>query len=157
MKKEINKFLYFYRFLATDFMLCPKCNHELDKDGICPNCYHVEVVHTMSNREANNYNGITIEEENNQQKEYYQEPSYNYKNYQQRGPYGRHNGNCHGNGIRFRYINLNNNSSSWLTRSLIAVGGFAILGFFFFVALPVLLTILGAGIVAWFIFRFFKR
>jgi hypothetical protein len=38
-----------------------------------------------------------------------------------------------------------------------AIGGIAIIGFFFFVALPALLTLLGVGVVAWLIFHFFKR
>ena len=35
-------------------MRCTKCNHELDEHGICPNCYHIHDVQTMSNREINN-------------------------------------------------------------------------------------------------------
>mgnify|MGYP000099111625 CR=1 FL=1 len=46
-------------------MRCTKCNHELDEHGICPNCYHIHDVQTMSNREINNFDGITIEDENN--------------------------------------------------------------------------------------------
>ena len=50
-------------------MRCTKCNHELDEHGICPNCYHIHDVQTMSNREINNFDGITIEDENNYRKE----------------------------------------------------------------------------------------
>ena len=49
-------------------MRCTKCNHELDEHGICPNCYHIHDVQTMSNREINNFDGITIEDEKKQLK-----------------------------------------------------------------------------------------
>lgn len=132
-------------------MRCTKCNHELDEYGICPNCYNIQDVQTMSNREANHYDGVTIEDENNIHKEQYQQNSHQ-QSYHQRRYY-----HSPRNGFKVRYINLGGNSTNWLTRGLIAIGGIAILGFFFFVALPVLLTVLGAGIVAWLIFRFFKR
>lgn len=139
-------------------MRCPKCNHELDEHGICPNCYHIEDIHTMSKRETNTFDGITIEDTNNYRKEASaQEQStqseYSYQNTNNTRYYRA----PRSNGIKVRYINLGGKSSSWLTRAFIALGGLAVVAFFFFVALPVLLTLLGAGLVAWIIFRFFRR
>lgn len=135
-------------------MRCTKCNHELDEHGICPNCYHIYDVQTMSNREINNFDGITIEDENNYRKETTQE---NQQQYQQ-SYNNRYYRSPRSSGIKVRYINLGGkSSSSWLTRGLMAIGGIAIIGFFFFVALPALLTLLGVGVVAWLIFHFFKR
>ena len=133
-------------------MRCTKCNHELDEHGICPNCYHIHDVQTMSNREINNFDGITIEAKiiiakNNSENQQQYQQSYNNRYY--RSP--------RSSGIKVRYINLGGkSSSSWLTRGLMAIGGIAIIGFFFFVALPALLTLLGVGVVAWLIFHFFN-
>lgn len=132
-------------------MRCPKCNHELDNNGNCPYCQSMQNVQTMSSSEANNYSGVTIEDENNFRKENSYQNRQNQTNTNYRQAYRP-------NSMKVRYIRLGGNStSSWLTKGLIAIGGLAILGFFFFVALPVILTVLGAGIVAWLIFRFFKR
>ena len=47
-------------------MLCPKCSSELNSDGRCPHCgYQQQDVQTMSDSEARNYHGVTVEEENN--------------------------------------------------------------------------------------------
>ena len=129
-------------------MRCTRCNHELDKDGNCPYCQNMQNVQIMTSSEANNYSGVTIEDENNFRKENSYQYRQNQTNYHQ---------NYRTRGMKVRYIHLGGNSSSWLTKALIGIGGIAILGFFFFVALPVILTVLGAGIVAWLIFRFFKR
>lgn len=130
-------------------MRCPKCNHELDTNGNCPYCQNMQNVRTMSSSEADNYSGVTIEDENNFRKENPYQYRQNQTNYRQSYRPG---------GMKVRYIRLGSSSGSgWLTKALIAVGGIAVLGFFFFVALPVILTVLGAGIVAWLIFRFFKR
>lgn len=131
-------------------MRCPNCNSELDANGNCPNCGAHQNVQTMTDREARNYSGVTIEEEGNYQKEtaYKDESNSSYhQTYQSPG------------GVKVRYVRLGGRSSSsgWLTKGLFALGGVAVLGFFFFVALPVLLTVLGAGIVAWLIFKFFRR
>lgn len=130
-------------------MRCPKCNHELDTNGNCPYCQSMQNVRTMSSSEADNYSGVTIEDENNFRKENPYQYRQNQTNYRQSYRPG---------GMKVRYIRLGSSSGSgWLTKALIAVGGIAVLGFFFFVALPVILTVLGAGVVAWLIFRFFKR
>lgn len=130
-------------------MRCPKCNHELDNNGNCPYCQSMQNVQTMSSSEADNYSGVTIEDENNFRKENSYQYRQNQTNYRQSYRPGK---------MKVRYIRLGGNSGSgWLTKALIAVGGIAVLGFFFFVALPVILTVLGAGIVAWLIFQFFKR
>lgn len=130
-------------------MRCARCNHELDSNGNCPYCQNIQDVQTMTSSEARNYSGVTIEDENNFRKE----NSYQYRQNQSRYQQGYRPG-----GMKVRYVRLGGSSSvSWLTKALIAVGGIAVLGFFFFVALPVILTVLGAGVVAWLIFRFFKR
>ena len=130
-------------------MRCARCNHELDSNGNCPHCQNIQDVQTMTSSEARNYSGVTIEDENNFRKE----NSYQYRQNQSRYQQGYRSG-----GMKVRYVRLGGSSSrSWLTKALIAVGGIAVLGFFFFVALPVILTVLGAGVVAWLIFRFFKR
>lgn len=137
-------------------MRCPKCNHELDEHGICPNCYHIEDIQTMSKRETNTFDGITIEDSNNYRKEtttqdQYEDTGYKYQNNT------RYYRSPRSSGINVRYVKLGGKSSSWLTRGLVALGAVAVLAFFFFVALPALLTILGAGLVAWIIFRIFRR
>lgn len=130
-------------------MRCTRCNHELDNNGNCPYCQNMQNVQTMTSSEASNYSGVTIEDENNFRKENSYQYRQNQTNYHQ---------GYRPRGMKVRYIRLGgNSSSSWLTKALIGIGGIAILGFFFFVALPVILTVLGAGIVAWLIFRFFKR
>lgn len=148
-------------------MFCPKCNVELDANSRCPHCGYTanmnddQDVQTMSNREARNYDGITIEEESNYRKEtkttqQSQQSAYNYNKRPNSGYYRSRNSS----GVKVRYINLGNLASSnmsWLTKGIIALGGIAVLAFFFFVALPVLLTLVGVGIVAWIIFRFFRR
>ena len=151
-------------------MLCPKCNNEINNNRKCPYCgYDINMendrdkVQTMSGREARNFDGITIEEENNFAQENthsYRQSSYQnqQRNYQQRGSYYT---NRNHSGVKVRYINLGglgkSSSSNWLMRGLFALGGLAILGFIFFVALPALLTIVGVGIIAWIIFKIFKR
>ena len=82
----------------------------------------------MSNREINNFDGITIEDENNYRKETTQE---NQQQYQQ-SYNNRYYRSPRSSGIKVRYINLGGkSSSSWLTRGLMAIGGIAIIGFFF--------------------------
>ncbi len=134
-------------------MLCPKCNIELDTNGKCPNCGYEQDAQVMSNREVNNYSGVTIEEENNVHKETASSQTYNYNRNTNGGFYTSRNG------MNVRYVRLGGSSrrSSWLTKGLFAIGGLAILGFFFFVALPVLLTLVGVGIVAWIIFKFLRK
>ena len=136
-------------------MRCPKCNTELDQNGTCPACGYQqsqnENVQAMSGREADSYSGITIEDEGNYKKESTYRETQENKTYRQ--TYSRPGG------VRVHYMRLGGRSSNsgWLTKGLLALGGAAVLAFFFFIALPVLLTLLGAGIVAWIIFRFFRR
>lgn len=139
-------------------MRCPKCNYELDEHGICPNCYHIEDIQTMSKRETNTFDGITIEDTNNYRKESSAQEQSSQSEYSyQNNNNTRYYRTPRSNGIKVRYVNLSGKSSSWLTRAFIALGGLAVVAFFFFVALPVLLTLVGAGLVAWIIFRFFRR
>lgn len=112
-------------------------------------------VETMSQNETHGFSGVTIEEETNSTKE-----TSNTQNSSQRNPYQSYQNpyRTHNYGkSRVRYVRLGGSNSNWLMKAIIGVGGLAILGFFFFVALPVLLTLVGAGIVAWLIFRFFRR
>ena len=113
-----------------------------------------DTVETMSQNETHGFSGVTIEEENNSTKE--QDTN---RTNSQRNPYANYQNpyRARTNSSRVRYVRISGSSSNWLTKALIGVGALAVLGFFFFVALPVLLTLVGAGIVAWLIFRFFRR
>lgn len=112
-------------------------------------------VETMTQNETHDFSGVTIEEENNSAKE-----TNTTNNTSERNPY-THYQNAYrrgANSTRVRYVKIGSSSNSnWLMKAVVGVGALAVLGFFFFVALPVLLTLVGAGIVAWLIFRFFKR
>lgn len=113
-----------------------------------------EKVETMSQNETHGFSGVTIEEENNSAKE--QDTT---RNTSQQNPYTRYQNTYRprNNSSRVRYVRIGGSNSNWLMKAVIGVGALAVLGFFFFVALPVLLTLVGAGIVAWLIFRFFRR
>ncbi len=154
-------------------MLCPKCNNPLDINGNCSHCgyqnkenpenlYNAENVQTMNNSDTHNYDGVTIEEENNFRKESFnntQNSQYNNGSYyrQSHTRFYKTYSNRRNSGPKIHFFNLTPSKTSWLTKGLIALGGAAVLAFFFFIALPVLLTLVGVGIVAWIIFNFFKR
>ncbi len=64
-------------------------------------------------------------------------------------PTGGHFGVCR-SGWRQLWDILTGSSGSWMMRLALIIGGIALISFLFFVALPIMLTIVGIGLVAWF-------
>lgn len=103
-------------------------------------------VRVMSQHEAEHYNGVTIEENpDNPKDERVDETSY-----RQQNPFGS------GSRIHIHTFPSQTHGMSWLTKAALVVGGAAVLGFFFFVALPFLLIAVGVGVAAWLLFQWLR-
>ena len=102
-------------------------------------------VRVMSQNEAENYRGVTIEENpDNPRDERVDESSYRQQ------PFGT------GSRIHIHTFPSQSHGMSWLTKAALIVGGAAVVGFFFFVALPFLLIALGVGVAAWLLFQWLR-
>lgn len=96
-------------------------------------------VRVMSRQERNDYDGVTIEEGGSTEDS------------RARSDYGRQ-------GVRIHVMNwqeLLSGRGSWLQRGLMIAGIVAVLGFLFFVALPVIIVMLGVGVAIWLVMRLF--
>ena len=100
-------------------------------------------VRVMSEDEARDYQGVTIEEHKDGSGQRVEDAQ---------DRYGSADG-LHGSGIRtFGTAN----SMNWLTKAALVVGGAAVVAFLVFVALPVLLAAAGIGVASWLLLRFFR-
>lgn len=100
-------------------------------------------VRVMSQRERNDYEGITIEEGG-----YTQEADSRQKRY----------GRDFGQGFSihtFGWKDLLFGQKNMLQRALMAAGIAAVLAFLFFVALPVIIVMLGVGVAVWLVLQLF--
>lgn len=109
-------------------------------------------VHVMSQDERNDYDGMTIDETTGQPGDMPQEQSAPKFRYQGSGSRTQGSGfSIHTLGWR----DLLFGNVSWTTRLAIVLGIVAVAAFLLFVALPILLTIVGVGAVVWLLMRFF--
>ena len=95
-------------------------------------------VRVMSEDEARDYQGVTIEEHKDGSGQRVEDAQ---------DRYGSADG-LHGSGIRIHTFGTAN-SMNWLTKA-------ALVAFLVFVALPVLLAAAGIGVAAWLLLRFFR-
>ena len=96
-------------------------------------------VRVMSRQERNDYDGVTIEEGSNSDDE------------QSKADFGYR-------GVRIHALNWQDFLSSrgnWWQRALMIAGVAAVLAFLFFVALPVILVLVGVGVAVWLVLRLF--
>ena len=96
-------------------------------------------VRVMSRQERNDYDGVTIEEGSNSDDE------------QSKADFGYR-------GVRIHTLNWQNLLSghgNWWQRALMIAGAAAVLAFLFFVALPVILVLVGVGVAVWLVLRLF--
>ena len=102
-------------------------------------------VRVMSEDEARDYQGVTIEEHKDGSGQRVEDAQ---------NRYGSADG-LHGSGIRIHTFGTAS-SMNWLTKAALVVGGAAVVAFLVFVALPVLLAAAGIGVAAWLLLRFFR-
>lgn len=96
-------------------------------------------VRVMSRQERNEYDGVTIEDGNRTEYE------------QSKSGYGYQ-------GIRIHTLNwqeLLSGRGNWLQKALMIAGAAAVLAFLFFVALPVIMVLLGVGVAVWLFLHLF--
>lgn len=98
-------------------------------------------VRVMSEDEARDYQGVTIEEHKDGSGQRVEDAQDRY-------------GSADG-GIRIHTFGTAN-SMNWLTKAALVVGGAAVVAFLVFVALPVLLAAAGIGVASWLLLRFFR-
>ena len=101
-------------------------------------------VRVMSQDEAENYRGVTIDENPDNPKD--ERVNENYR----QNPFGS------GSRIHIHTFPSQSHGMSWLTKAALAVSGAALVGFFFFVALPFLLIAVGVGVAAWLLFQWLR-
>lgn len=119
-------------------MQCPNCGEQIESGtDKCPHCGHEAAVTVLSRQERDNFDGITIEEENGGNRS-------RYESYES------------GNRSRVKHINISFGSSGWAGKLMVAAV-LVILVFFF---LPVLLFILlavGAVLIGAWLFQLLRR
>ena len=96
-------------------------------------------VRVMSREERNAYDGVTIEAGGNGEDE------------QSKADFGYR-------GVRIHTLNwqdLLSSRGNWWQRALMIAGVAAVLAFLFFVALPVILVLVGVGVAVWLVLRLF--
>ena len=96
-------------------------------------------VRVMSRQERNDYDGVTIEEGSNRDDE------------QSKTDFGYR-------GVRIHALNWQDllaSRGNWWQRALMIAGIAAVLAFLFFVALPVILVLVGVGVAVWLVLRLF--
>lgn len=114
-------------------MNCAKCGRPLDEGQPCPYCEN-DNVRVMSRAEKDNYDGITIEADDN--------PSYE-REHQQEGRAYQYGGQ------RIYVRNISLGQTSWLTRIVILLIGIGLCIFF----LPIALAGITIAIVLWLLGR----
>ena len=100
-------------------------------------------VRVMSPDERNAYDGITIEESGNDQESRTRQERY---------------GRDFGRGFQlhtFGWKDLLFGQKNMLQRGLVIAGIAAVLAFLFFVAVPVIIVMLGVGVVVWLVLQLF--
>lgn len=104
-------------------------------------------VRVMSEDEARDYQGVTIEERKDSGEQHVEEPH---------DRYGRADDlRGSSSGIRIHTFSTAG-SMSWLTKAALVVGGAAVVAFLIFVAVPVLFVAAGIGVAAWLLLRFIR-
>lgn len=112
-------------------MRCPNCNQEVNSGDTCPYCETpLNQVKVLSPEERENFEGITIdqEEQDEQQEQYRQQGSY-----------------------RVYVKQVDTGSTSVLTKVLLAL----FIAFFLFVALPMTIVIVAGIAIIWWLYRMF--
>ena len=102
-------------------------------------------VRVMSEDEARDYQGVTIEERKDSGEQHVEEPH---------DRYGLAD-DLLGSGIRIHTFSTAG-SMSWLAKAALVVGGAAVVAFLIFVAVPVLFVAAGIGVAAWLLLRFIR-
>ncbi len=114
-------------------MRCPNCNQEVNNGGTCPYCETpLNQVKVLSPQERENFEGITIEQDDQHEQQ---------EQYRQHGNY------------RVYVKHVSSDSVSILTKVLLAV----VVAFFLFVALPMTIVIIGSIAVIWWLYRMIFR
>lgn len=103
-------------------------------------------VRVMSEDEARDYRGVTIEEHPDEDGQRVRDA---------KNPYGRAEDPLRGSGIHIHTFSTAG-SMSWLTKAALVVGGAAVVAFLIFVAVPVLFVAAGIGVAAWLLLRLFR-
>lgn len=103
-------------------------------------------VRVMSEDEARDYRGVTIEEHPDEDGRRVEDTD---------NPYNHTDDPLRNSGIRIHTFSTAGHMS-WLTKAALAVGGAAIVAFLLFVALPVLFVAAGIGVAAWLLLRFLR-
>lgn len=114
-------------------MNCAKCGRPIEDGQRCPYCEE-DNVRVMSRAEKDNYDGITIEADDN--------PSYERERQQEGGTYQY-------GGQRIYVRNISLGQTSWLTRIVILLIGIGLCIFF----LPIALAVISIAIVLWLLGR----
>ncbi|WP_182188511.1 hypothetical protein [Pectinatus frisingensis] len=110
-------------------MICSNCKREIGDASTCPYCGFDNGVSVMTEREKDNYSGVTIEEENNRQHSHAR-PHYR----------------------QYHIWNISS-KNSWLSRFTIGLIILAAMAFMIFVALPFLSIALLSIFIVWVIFK----
>lgn len=119
-------------------MQCPNCGVQIQGGSDkCQHCGHEQAVTVLSRQERDNFNGITIEDEN-------RESSRQYSSYES------------GYQPRVKRINLSFDSGGW-TGKLIVAAILAILVFFFLPLLLFILVAVGALFMGIWLLRMLRR
>lgn len=115
-------------------MYCEKCGNQLNPgETNCPICRHsIDEVEVLTPEEKNNFQGMTIEAIDNDEKDRYRDE---HRTGQQK--------------IYFKQTHLNLSGTSLLTKLVIA----AFVVFMVFIALPILLLILSLVLIGWLLLR----
>lgn len=103
-------------------------------------------VRVMSEDEARDYRGVTIEEHPDEDGQRVRDAE---------NPYGCAEDPLRGSGIHIHTFSTAG-SMSWLTKAALVVGGAAVVAFLIFVAVPVLFVAAGIGVAAWLLLRLFR-
>ena len=106
-------------------------------------------VRVMSKDERNDYDGMTIDEKTGQPGD--QPQAERTSQYQQSG---RHTGGPGFSIHTMGWQDLLFRNTSWTTRLALLLGAVAVIAFLLFIALPIVLTVVGIGAVVWLIMRF---
>ncbi|HWR41598.1 zinc ribbon domain-containing protein [Sporomusa sp.] len=120
-------------------MECPNCSAQIESGAsACPHCGQELAVKVLSRQERDNFNGITIEEKNDNEGR------------------RRYTGYESGNRARVKGINIAFDSSGW-TGKLIVAAILALLVFFFLPLLVFILLAVGAVLVTVWLLRMLRR
>lgn len=105
-------------------------------------------IRVMSQNERNDYDGVTIEEQTGEPED---RPT-NQKSYNQQS-----GSNFSHKGFSIQHFGLKDilwNKQSWLMRLAIIAGVITVLSFMVFVALPIIITVVGVLAIIWLVMHF---